>query len=116
MQPASSLPVLVLGARQYAPVFFDVFHRAADRTIAGFVENLDRTFCAPEILGQPVLWIDDIAELAQSHQAICCLATPRRSGFIEQVRALGFSFATLVHPTAWISARRVVMSVTGTKR
>lgn len=105
MHPADSLPVLVLGARQYAPVFFDVFDGASGRTVAGFVENLDRAFCATEIMGRPVHWIEDIAKFAASHQAICCLATPRRSGFVEQIAALGFSFATLTHPTAWISQR-----------
>ena len=105
MQPVTLLPLLVLGARQYAPVFFDVFDGASERTIAGFVENLDREYCSTEIMGKPVYWVDDIAGMVASHEAICCLATPRRSGFVQQVQAMGFSFATLVHPTAWVSPR-----------
>lgn len=105
MHTTTSSPLIVLGARQYAPVFFEVFDGASNRSIAGFVENLDRAYCSTEIMGRPVYWIDEIAELAGSHQAICCLATPRRSGFVEQVEALGFSFATLIHETAWVSPR-----------
>ena len=71
--------------------------------IIGFVENLDHPLCATPIHGLPVYWIDDIAPLAETHAAICCLATPHRSVFVEQVAALGFAFATLVHPTAAIS-------------
>ena len=99
----SRLPVLVLGARQYAPVFADAFEGAAD--IVGFVENLDRLFCEHAILDRPVYWINEIAGLAASHLAICCLATVRRSGFVQQVAAQGFTFATLVHPSAMVSRR-----------
>lgn len=97
--------VLVLGARQYAPVFADVFDGVDGHEIVGFVENLDRGQCEAGILGLPVLWIDDIAPMASDHLAICCLATPKRAGFVAQVAALGFSFAKLVHGTAWTSPR-----------
>lgn len=97
--------ILVLGARHYAAVFCDVFDGVGSTEIVGFVENLDRTFCAEPILGRPVHWIDDIAPMAADHRAVCCLATPRRAGFIDSVAALGFEFATLVHPTGWVSGR-----------
>ncbi|WP_421761004.1 hypothetical protein [Devosia sp.] len=98
-------PVLVLGARSYAAVYADVHEADAAFEIVGFVENLDRAFCETSILDLRVYWIDDIASLATTHAAICCLATPRRSVFIDQVAALGFPFATLVHATAVISDR-----------
>lgn len=105
MPPSSSSPILVLGARQYAPVFCDVFDGVGGHAIAGFVENLDRAFCDELILGRPVHWIDDIAGMATDHLAICCLATPKRAGFIDSAAARGFEFATLVHPTGWVSAQ-----------
>lgn len=97
--------LLVLGARQYAPVFADVFDGVDGYSIVAFVENLDRNFCSAPIFGRPVRWIDDIAPLASDADAICCLATVKRDGFVGQAAALGFAFATLVHPTAWVSPR-----------
>lgn len=98
-------PVLVLGARSYAAVYADVHEQDSGFEIVGFVENLDRAFCSTPILDRPVYWIDDIASLSSTHAAICCLATPRRAAFVDRVAAIGFSFATLVHPTAVISNR-----------
>jgi acetyltransferase EpsM len=103
--PKTAERLLVLGARQYAPVFADVFEGVGGFVIAGFVENLDRELCAVPILDRPVYWIDDIIQFCDDHFAICCLATNKRSGFIEQAAALGFRFATLVHPTSWVSPR-----------
>lgn len=95
----------MLGARDYAPVFLDVFDGAGGHPIAGFVENLDRTFCDRTIDGRPVHWIGDIAGMQGGHLAICCLATPRRQRFVDAVAELGFGFATLLHQTAWVSGQ-----------
>ena len=106
-EPAGGMPrrLLVLGARLYAPVFADVFESVAGVEIVGFVENFDRSFCAEQILGRPVHWIDDIAPLAVDHLAICCLATTKRHKVIADVEAMGFPFTTLIHPSAWVSSR-----------
>lgn len=97
--------LLVLGARQYAPVFADVFDDVAAYQIVGFVENLDRAICDETILGRPIHWLEDIAEMSSDHEAICCLATPKRASFVERATALGFQFATLVHPSTVLSSR-----------
>ena len=57
------------------------------------------------ILDRPVYWIDDVAAMSADHEAICCLATPKRAHFIEQAAALGFRFATLIHASSVVSAR-----------
>lgn len=97
--------LLVLGARQYAPVFADAFDDVAAYRIVGFVENLDRAHCAATILNRPVYWIEEVARMRSDHEVICCLATPKRSSFVEQVAALGFRFATLTHPSSVVSSR-----------
>jgi UDP-3-O-[3-hydroxymyristoyl] glucosamine N-acyltransferase len=71
---------------------------------AGFVENWDRDRCHERLNGLPIHWIDDIADLAKDHWAVCSLATTKRDKFIEQVAALRVPFATLVHSTAHVSA------------
>jgi sugar O-acyltransferase (sialic acid O-acetyltransferase NeuD family) len=98
-------PLLVLGARKYAPVFADSFGDVDGFQMAGFVENEDRGLCEQTIMGLPVHWIDDIAALSATHLAICCLATVERDRIVEAVGKQGFSFATLRHPDAVVSRR-----------
>ena len=100
-----SKPLLVLGARQYARVFADVFDGVCDYAIAGFVENLDRGLVGNTVLGLPVYWVDDLHGMQATHHAICCLATSRREGFVNRVADQGFVFATMVHPRAFVSDR-----------
>lgn len=99
--------LFILGARKYAAVFADVFDKVAGFEIAGFVENLEASRCGEQILGLPVVWIDD-PMLKEGSWAICCLATSHRKGFIAEAAERGLRFATLVHPQAWISNRTTV--------
>jgi sugar O-acyltransferase (sialic acid O-acetyltransferase NeuD family) len=99
--------VVVLGSGVYAEEVADLAAQAGVR-VAGFVENWDRDRASGELRGLPVTWIDDAAALAREHPAICGLGTTRRSGFVEQAAAAGFSFATLVHPAAVISPSAVL--------
>jgi sugar O-acyltransferase (sialic acid O-acetyltransferase NeuD family) len=105
--PVESKALLVLGARQYAPVFADVFDGVGNFRIAGFVENLDRSYCSRRILDLPVFWIDD-PEIESFEWAICCLATTLREGFVLQAARRDLKFASLVHPRASLSDRSVI--------
>lgn len=79
-------PLLVLGTSLLAPEIADLATDAGFE-IADFVENRDRTRCAADLHGLPVHWIDDCAELAATHLAICGLGTTTRSSFTEQAAA-----------------------------
>ena len=98
-------PLLILGTHHFAPEVFDVVSDAGGYRVDGFVENLDRARTAEKIEGLPVYWIDDAARFAGTHRAICALGTTRRSQLVERAEALGFGFATIVHPTARVSSR-----------
>lgn len=98
-------PLLVLGARIFAVEVADLVSEIPGFRVAGFVENMERERCRETLEGLPILWVDDIAALADSHWAVCSLGTTHRSRFIEQVAAYGIPFATLVHPSARISSR-----------
>jgi sugar O-acyltransferase (sialic acid O-acetyltransferase NeuD family) len=98
-------PLLILGTTPYAMVFADTFSELADHPVVGFVENIDRDRCRQQHDGLPIHWIDDIAPWHASHHVICCLSTTFRDRFIGPVKAMGFAFATLVHPTAHVSHR-----------
>jgi acetyltransferase EpsM len=94
--------LLVLGTRTLSEEVADLATDAGFE-VAGFVENLDRDR-AGDLNGLPVHWIGDIAELTSTHLAICGLATTRRSRFVEEAAALGFRFATLIHPASRLSS------------
>jgi acetyltransferase EpsM len=95
-------PLVVLGTTDYSENVADSAEQAGFRVDA-FVENLSREACAESLAGRPVHWIEDSGHLAPTHDAICGLGTTKRSVFVEQAAALGFRFATVVHPTAFVS-------------
>jgi acetyltransferase EpsM len=96
-------PLVVLGATEFSAEIADVIADAPDFEVAAFVENDVPERAGGTLDGIPVLWIDDAAELAATHVAVCGLATTRRSRFTEQAAELGFRFATVTHPTAHVS-------------
>lgn len=102
---AGRVPLLVLGTSLFATEIADVASDCPDLEVAAFVENLDRERCRTTLHGLPVLWIDEAAELAASHLAVCGLGTTKRYLYTDQADALGFRFATVVHPTARVSSR-----------
>jgi sugar O-acyltransferase (sialic acid O-acetyltransferase NeuD family) len=95
-------PLVVLGTTDYSENVADSAEQAGFRVDA-FVENLSRERCAETLAGRPVHWIADAGHLATTHDAICGIGTTKRSVFVEQASALGFRFATVVHPTAFVS-------------
>jgi acetyltransferase EpsM len=98
-------PLLLLGTRLLASELVDLLSEIPDFKLVGFVENMYRQRCAQRLEGLPVHWVDDIADLAATHFAVCALGTTLRSRFTEQVASLGFRFATLVHPFSRISSQ-----------
>ena len=101
-------PLLILGTRTLAEEVLDLVTEVEEYEVTGFVENMDRSLCEKPIEGLPVHWVDDIARLAATHLAVCALGTTKRARFTDQVAALGFRFATVIHPSARISRRSTV--------
>ena len=98
-------PLLILGARTFAPVVADLVSEIPELRVEAFVENLDRDRCAEKLEGLPVLWVDEIDELADSHWAVCALGSTHRQDFIERASAAGFRFATVVDRSARVSSK-----------
>jgi sugar O-acyltransferase (sialic acid O-acetyltransferase NeuD family) len=98
-------PLFILGTTPYALVFADAFSDVPQFRLEGFVENLDRQRCSQRHGDLPVYWIDDLAPMAGTHAVICCLSTTHRDNYIRKVKDMGFSFATLIHPTATVSKK-----------
>jgi sugar O-acyltransferase (sialic acid O-acetyltransferase NeuD family) len=100
--------LVILGTSLFAPEVLDVVEDAGGFDVTAFIENWDRDKAGGRLLGRPVLWIDDAAPLAGTHVALCALGTTRRRGFIEAIGAMGFGFATVVHPASRISRTAAV--------
>lgn len=98
-------PLLVFGARSFAPEVADLASETPGYEVIGYVENLERERCEQLLEGLPVFWIDDVAHLAASHAAICALGTTKRRALVERAVQMGFRFATIVHPSARVSPR-----------
>jgi acetyltransferase EpsM len=101
-------PLLILGTRLLAIELADLLSEIPDFRLVGFVENMEKARCSEQLEGLPILWVDDTAGLADTHWAVCALATTHRSRFTEQAARLGFRFATLVHPSSRISSQSSV--------
>lgn len=102
-QKSQKQKLVILGAGSFAPEVIDVIEETRAFITTAFVESGDRSKTEQPLLGLPVVWIDEAAKFVSSHQAVCALGTTRRKEFIEQASQLGFSFATVIHPSVNIS-------------
>lgn len=98
-------PLLILGTRTFAVEIADLASEVPGFQVVGFVENMERERCRETVEGLPIVWVDTLAELADSHAVVCGLGTTQRSRFTDQAAAYGVRFATLVHPLARVSSR-----------
>jgi sugar O-acyltransferase (sialic acid O-acetyltransferase NeuD family) len=102
----SPTPVLILGTRPGTEVLADLFECLRDRIrFVGAVENRDPARVGQSIACLPIHWHGDIAPLAATHRLVCALSTTLRAAWIAESQAMGFAFATLVHPSSVVSAR-----------
>jgi sugar O-acyltransferase (sialic acid O-acetyltransferase NeuD family) len=100
--------LVILGAGSFAPEIADLAEDTGEYEVVAFVESWDRSKTQQTLVGRPIMWVEEAASLAATHRAVCALGTTQRRGFIEQVAAFGFSFATIIHPSARLSAKSSV--------
>jgi sugar O-acyltransferase (sialic acid O-acetyltransferase NeuD family) len=100
--------LLILGARSFAREVADLVSDVPQFELAGFVENTDPALCSGTIDGLPVHWVDDIAGMAATHWCVCAFGSTKRIAFIRQAEAMGFRFASVIHPTARVSRRSTI--------
>lgn len=96
--------ILILGNSILAEELTDVISEIPGYEVAGFVENLDPDRCRNRLFGLPVYWVNDIAPMKGTHLCVCGISTTHRRRYIEQVQETGMRFATIIHPTARVSA------------
>src|SRR5438445_167905 len=97
--------VLILGTGGFAEEVADIVGDCPGYDVAGLVESLAPERCAEPIAGLPVHWLADIGQLASSHLIVCAIGSTGRHEATARAAALGFRFATVVHPSAHVSSR-----------
>jgi sugar O-acyltransferase (sialic acid O-acetyltransferase NeuD family) len=95
--------LIILGTRAYAEEVADLAADTGQFELVGFGENWERERAGGDLLGRPIVWVDDLAAMARDTQAVCAIGTTQRWQFVEAVRAMGFEFARLRHPSARLS-------------
>jgi len=95
--------IVILGAGFFAEEIADLISTIPDYELVGFVEGRDRGRCRAPLLNLPVHWIDDVGALRDSCRAVCAVGSAKREAFIQQARARGLGFMTVVHPAAQVS-------------
>jgi len=100
--------LVILGTRRFAEEIADLVSDCEEFELTAFGENWDRSVPGGSLLGCPILWIEDLSTLAETHLAVCAIGTTRRSLFVRQAEELGFSFARIRHPSARVSQTAVL--------
>ena len=96
-------PLIILGTHAFAEEVADLIGDCDEYELTGFAENWDRDRCSSTLLGLPIVWIEDLPSLVDTHMAVCAIGSPLRSRFVESVKAMGFRFVAVKHPGARIS-------------
>jgi sugar O-acyltransferase (sialic acid O-acetyltransferase NeuD family) len=95
--------LLILGAGRLAMDVADLIDDIPEFEIVGFVTNMPPYEHNTKLLGKQVYWVDDLDEVDHSCLIACAIGTTKRFAFIEQVEKMGFTAATIIHPSARIS-------------
>lgn len=97
--------LVILGTGSLAPEIADWAEETGAYVVTAFVDNRERGDERGPLLDRPIIGMAEAAKLTTTHQALCALGTTHRRAFVEQVASLGFSFATIIHPGARLSAK-----------
>ena len=94
--------LVILGSGRFALEAMDLVHESSDYQVVAFAESQNPEKCKQALSGKPVLWIDELHELAKTHHALCAIGTTRRFSFTQRVEKMGFYFPVIRHPSSWV--------------
>lgn len=97
-------PVVILGTSTFAAEVADIVSQAGGFAVAAFAENQDRARCAQTMDGLPIVWVEDLGGLADTHRGVSAEGvTPLRRRFVLAAQRAGLEMATVRHPAAVVS-------------
>ncbi|HEX7491573.1 MAG TPA: hypothetical protein VF337_07695 [Candidatus Limnocylindrales bacterium] len=98
--------VIIVGAASFAEEVSDLA-ASAGVEVAAWIEGLDRS-AADGTHDPPILWLDDQAQFEPDLPILPAIGSVERMGIVRRLVSEGRQLATLVHPTAVISASAVI--------
>jgi sugar O-acyltransferase (sialic acid O-acetyltransferase NeuD family) len=101
-------PLLILGAGAFALETLDIAQVCGGFRVLGFVNSVERAAAGTHVAGVPVFWIDNLPFQPAECLMVGAIGSPLRRKPIENLLARGYSFASVVHPSALISPRATI--------
>ncbi|MEO8070024.1 MAG: NeuD/PglB/VioB family sugar acetyltransferase [Acidobacteriota bacterium] len=100
--------VAILGAGTFAVELLEAIELGGVYEPVGFVVSEESFLARPRHCGLPVVTAAQMPWAAADTLAIAGIVSTTRRGFIDAIRARGFRFATVCHPSATISPRATI--------
>jgi sugar O-acyltransferase (sialic acid O-acetyltransferase NeuD family) len=102
----SSAPrLLILGCGTFAVQTLEIAEEAGGFAPAGFINSFETPLEGTQLEGLPVFGIEALAFGPRDALVVSGAVSNRRRAAIEVLSQRGYGFATLVHPTAYVSRR-----------
>ncbi len=95
--------ILILGAGRLAVDVADMIADTPRLRVIGFVIDQPPFEPGSTLMGLPVHWIDELAELEGSPRAVCAIGSSRRAGIVQNAAEYGLEFTRVIHPSARVS-------------
>jgi UDP-perosamine 4-acetyltransferase len=101
-------PLVILGAAMFARETLDLAETAGGFAPLAFVVSNERPAPNTRFADLPVYFIDDLPFGPRDCVLANGIGTTQRRGFVEQMAARGYTFASVIHPSASISRRSTI--------
>jgi len=105
---APTQPILILGAGQYAADVADMMTDIPGLELAGYIEGRRHELCGRNSGDLPVHWIEAAGALSSKYKVVAAIGDPSREADIARLSEMGFDFATVQHPTAYVAASAII--------
>lgn len=100
--------LLILGSGSFAVEALDIAELMGTFEVLGFVNSVDRILPSTLHSGLPVYSTDTLPAAPDDCMIVAGIVSNKRRAFVEQVSALGYRAATLVHPSSVVSPRATI--------
>lgn len=103
--------LIILGAGMFAQEVTDLVEDIPGTEVVAYAVDSVPFMPGQSLLGRPVYWVDELPSmLGRGLHVLGAIASTRRANFVQKVDAMGFPFATIIHPTARVSRTAIVGS------
>ena len=109
---AETQKLLIVGAGRLAVDVADMIDDIPGLDVVGFVVDQPPFEHGSTLLGQPIYWIDELANFASTYKAVCAIGSTKRIGIVKKVEEIGLQFINVIHPSARVSRRAEIGSGT----